>query len=61
MNTQKPLKKEGDATFVQSMLHSAEDRTETRPQTRYDMVDNQQLGRVMENLQKGIISPKKKR
>ena len=50
-----------DEIFVKWMLNSAEDRTETRPQTRYDMVDNQQLGRVMENLQKGIISPKKKR
>ncbi|MBI2146534.1 hypothetical protein HYU22_04295 [Candidatus Woesearchaeota archaeon] len=61
MNGPKPVKKEGAIPFVQSMLQSAADRTETKAQTRYDMVDPQELGRTMENLQKGIISPRKRR
>lgn len=60
MNTQKPLKKEGAANFVQSMLQSANERTETKAQTRFDLVDDKQLGKVMESIQKGVIIPPKK-
>ncbi len=61
-NQPKPVKREGTGNFVDSMLRSAENRTETKPQTRFDLVDHQQLDRVMESLQKGAIGvPSKKK
>ena len=51
----KPIKREGVPNFVSSMLESAEDVREVKPQTRYDHVDPEQLEKTMANLKKGIV------
>ena len=59
MNQQKPAKiKEGTEIFVNSLLQSAQETKEVKPQTRYDHVDEKALGLTMANLQKGMIRRK---
>ena len=41
--------------FVASMLESAQKNEEVKPQTRFDHVDEKQLGAVMARLQKGQV------
>lgn len=47
-------KKDGASIFVASMLQSAQDNKEVKPQTRYDNVDPQQIDQVMANIKKGL-------
>ena len=55
MNNQKqPAKKDGASIFVASMLQSAQESKEVKPQTRYDNVDPAQIDKVMANIKKGI-------
>lgn len=54
MNNQKPVKKDGASIFVASMLQSAQDTKEVKPQTRYDNVDQEQIDKVMANIKKGL-------
>ena len=55
MNNQKPMpKKDGASIFVASMLQSAQDTKEVKPQTRYDNVDPEQIDKVMANIKKGL-------
>lgn len=52
---QKPVpKKDGASIFVASMLQSAQDNKEVKPQTRYDNVDPQEIDKVMANIKKGL-------
>ena len=52
---EKTNKRAGVPNFVHSMLESAEDVREVKPQTRYDHVDQDQLEKTMANLKKGIV------
>ena len=52
--TQKPVKKDGASIFVASMLESAQDTKEVKPQTRYDNVDPQEIDKLMANIKKGL-------
>lgn len=52
--TQKPLKKDSASIFVASMLQSAQENKEVKPQTRYDNVDQEQIDQVMANIKKGL-------
>ncbi len=54
MSNQKPVKKDGASIFVASMLQSAQDNKEVKPQTRYDNVDPQEIDKVMANIKKGL-------
>ncbi|HLD40173.1 MAG TPA: hypothetical protein VJB13_03460 [Candidatus Nanoarchaeia archaeon] len=54
MNNQKPVKKDGASIFVASMLQSAQDNKEVKPQTRHDNVDPQEIDKVMANIKKGL-------
>lgn len=47
-------KRVGVPNFVKTVLESAKDDREVKPQTRYDNVDEKQLENVMANLKKGI-------
>lgn len=51
----KPIKKEGAPTFVESMLHSAQDTKEVKAQNRYDNVNPADIEKVMANLKKGVV------
>ena len=51
----KPIRRDGVSNFVGSMLDSAAENKEVKPQTRYDNVDQDQLQKTMENLKKGIV------
>ncbi len=56
MNNQKPtVKKDGASIFVSSMLQSAQDNKEVKPQTRYDNVDPEQIDKLMANIKKGLV------
>ncbi len=48
-------KKDGASIFVASMLQSAEENKEVKPQTRYDNVDPAQIDKVMANIKKGLV------
>ena len=48
-------KKGGVSNFVDSMLKSAQESKEVKPQTRYDRVDEAQLEKTMMNLKKGVV------
>ena len=47
-------KRAGVPNFVRSMLDSAKDNKEVKPQTRYDNVNDSDIEKVMANLKKGI-------
>ena len=47
--------KDGVQTFVQSMLQSAVEKKEVMPQTRHDMVNQEDVDKIMANLKKGIV------
>ena len=47
--------KDGVTTFVQSMLQSAADNREVKPQTRHDLVHQEDVDKIMTNLKKGIV------
>ena len=49
----KIVKTESAANFVQSMLKSAVEAKEVKPQTRHDHVDMAELEKVMAKLKKG--------
>jgi len=51
----KPVKREGPLNFVDSMLHSAQETKEVKPQTRYDNVNPADIEKVMANLKKGVV------
>ncbi|MEK6939824.1 MAG: hypothetical protein AABX31_03785 [Nanoarchaeota archaeon] len=53
--SQKPVKKDGASIFVASMLQSAQDNQEVKPQTRYDHVDPQEIDKLMANIKKGLV------
>ena len=53
MNKPTP-KKDGASIFVASMLQSAQDNQEVKPQTRFDNVDAEQIDKVMANIKKGL-------
>jgi len=55
MNQKQPLKKDGASIFVASMLQSALDNKEVKPQTRYDNVDPAQIDKLMANIKKGLV------
>lgn len=55
LNTKKVVSREGVSNFVQSMLQSAEEKKEIKPQNRYDDVNPNDIERIMENLKKGKI------
>ena len=48
-------KKVGPSTFVESMLQSAQESKEVKPQTRFDNVNPSDIDKVMANLKKGIV------
>lgn len=48
-------KKKGTDNFIAAMLESASTQKETEAQTRFDHVDEQELGSFMAKLQKGKI------
>jgi len=47
-------KRDGASIFVASMLQSAQENKEVKPQTRYDNVDQEQIDKVMANIKKGL-------
>ncbi|MBT4539331.1 hypothetical protein HOI26_02270 [Candidatus Woesearchaeota archaeon] len=47
------MTEKGKANFVSAMLESAEKTKETKAQTRFDHVDEDQLQNFMAKLQKG--------
>lgn len=52
---QKPMqKKDGASIFVASMLQSAQENKEIKPQTRYDNVNPEQIDKLMANIKKGL-------
>ncbi|HIG92833.1 MAG: hypothetical protein QT02_C0010G0004 [archaeon GW2011_AR9] len=51
----KPVKKEGVFNFVDTMLKSADETKEVKPQNRYDTVDPAEIEKVMANLKKGMM------
>lgn len=51
----KPLKKDGVSNFVLSMLQSAQENKEVKPQTRHDNVDPAEIEKVMANIKKGTL------
>ncbi len=55
MNNQKPAQKKDVSNFVASMLQSAQETKEVKPQTRYDNVDPAQIEKVMANIKKGML------
>ena len=54
MSQKQPVKKDGASIFVASMLESAQDTKEVKPQTRYDNVDPQEIDKLMANIKKGL-------
>ena len=52
---QKPIKREGVPNFVSTVLKSASENKEVRPQNRYDNVNPADIEKVMANLKKGIV------
>ena len=55
MNQKPAVKKDGASIFVASMLKSAEDNTEVKPQTRHENVDPEQIDKLMANIKKGLV------
>ena len=51
----KKIGRDGVQTFVQSMLQSAEEKREVKPQTRHDNVDPAEIEQLMANLKKGMV------
>ena len=51
----KPAVKKDVSNFVASMLQSAQENKEVKPQTRYDNVDQEQIDKVMANIKKGLV------
>lgn len=51
----KPLKREGVLNFVDSMLESAKENKEVKPQTRFDNVNPDDIEKVMVNIKKGRV------
>lgn len=45
----------GVGNFVDSMLKSAEEKKEVKPQTRYDHVDTAELDQLMASIKKGAV------
>ena len=45
----------GVGNFVDSMLKSAEEKKEVKPQTRYDDVDMTELDQLMASIKKGAV------
>ena len=58
MNQPKLVKKDGTTIFVDSLLRSAQETKQVKPQTRYDQVDEKELEKTMASLQKGMIRRK---
>ena len=54
MEQKKIQKKDGASIFVASMLQSAQENKEIKPQTRHDNVDPTEIEKVMANIKKGI-------
>jgi len=54
MELKKIQKKDGASIFVASMLQSAQENKEIKPQTRHDNVDPTEIEKVMANIKKGI-------
>ena len=48
-------KKEGVSIFVSSMLESAQDIKEVKPQTRYDNVNPAEIEGVMDKIKRGTF------
>ncbi len=48
-------KKVIQSDFVRTMLTSAEERKEVKPQTRHDLVNQEELDLVMANIKKGVV------
>ncbi len=55
MNQKPTVKKDGASIFVSSMLQSAQENKEVKPQTRYDNVDPGQIDKLMANIKKGLV------
>lgn len=51
----KIIKTDATASFVQSMLQSAQEVKEVKPQTRHDHVDMAELDKIMARLKKGQL------
>ena len=51
----KKIGRDGVQTFVQSMLQSAEEKREVKPQTRHDNVNPAEIEQLMANLKKGLV------
>ena len=51
----KAVKKEGALNFVDSMLQSAQESKEVKPQTRYDNVNPSDIEKIMANIKKGVV------
>ena len=54
MSQKQPVKKDGASIFVASMLQSAQDNKEVKPQNRYDDVDPKEIDKLMANIKKGL-------
>jgi len=54
MNQKPTQKKDGASIFVASMLQSAQENKEVKPQTRHDNVDQEQIDKLMANIKKGL-------
>lgn len=52
---EKPAKKDGVFNFVDTVLKSAQESKEVKPQNRYDDVDPADIEKVMANLKKGMM------
>ncbi len=48
-------KRVGVPNFVKTILESAKDDREVKPQTRYDNVNDSDIEKVMANIKKGIV------
>ena len=49
------LKRAGPLNFVDSMLLSAQETKEVKPQNRYDNVNPADIEKVMASLKKGVV------
>ncbi len=47
------ITRDGTSNFVQSMLQSAQENKEVKPQNRYDNVNQNDIEKIMENIKKG--------
>ena len=52
---QKQIKREGVPNFVSTVLQSAKESKEVKPQNRYDNVNPAEIEKVIINLKKGIV------